>query len=157
MTTKEKQYRVGLISDTHGILQPRVVDLFAGCDRIIHAGDIDTPEILARLQRIAPVVAVRGNMDRGRWAGVLPLRDVVTVGEISVYVVHDIGDLDLEPVPADIEVVISGHTHNAQKKKLAGVLYINPGSAGMPRSGRPPGVALLHVNGCSVTARLIDL
>lgn len=158
MTKEQRQpHRVGVISDTHGILQPQVVDLFAGCDLIIHAGDIDIPEILTKLRRIAPVTAVRGNMDRGSWAGALPVADMVTVGDMSIYVLHDLANLNVDPRSADIQVLISGHTHKAEKKKEAGVLYVNPGSAGAPRSDRQPSVALLYINGQSIHARLVRL
>ncbi len=156
MMRKQDAYRIGVISDTHGILQPQVLDLFARCDQIIHAGDIDTPDLLTRLKQVAPVTAVRGNMDGGKWAAALPVHDIVTVGQVSIYVLHDVADLDLDPSAAGIQVVISGHTHRASRKKQGGVLYINPGSAGAPRSSRRPSVAVLSVNGPSVAAEFTE-
>jgi putative phosphoesterase len=152
-----KQHRVGIISDTHGILSAQIWEVFKTCDLIIHAGDIDRPELLTRLKEIAPVVAVRGNMDVGRWSVRLPPWDIVKIGQVSVYVIHDIADLDLGPDLPGIRVVISGHTHKPEKQKTNGVWYVNPGSAGAPRSGRRPSVALLHIKGDSVTAELIEL
>lgn len=149
-------YRVGVISDTHGVLRPQVIEAFRGCDLIIHAGDIDSPEVLAGLEALAPVTAVRGNMDAGSWATVLPRWDVVEIGAITAYVLHDVLDLDLEPLPSGIGVVISGHTHRAETRWKGGVLYVNPGSAGAPRLGRRPSVAVLHVKGASVSAELVE-
>jgi len=157
MTKQTSSHCVGIISDTHGILQPEVVGLFAGCDHIVHAGDIDTPEILTKLQRIAPVTAVRGNMDRGGWTVGLPVREMVTIGGTAIYALHDLADLDLDPSSADIQVVVSGHTHKAEKKERGGVLYINPGSAGAPKTGRRASVALLYINGPSFHAEVVRL
>ncbi len=148
---------IGIISDTHGILKSRVAEAFSACDLIIHAGDIDIPDVLKGLKAIAPVVAVRGNMDRGKWATKLPQTEVVEMGETIVYVLHDINKLDLDPAGAGISAVISGHTHQPCKEEKRGVLYLNPGSAGWPKSNCLPTVILMRVQGVSLIPEFIEL
>jgi putative phosphoesterase len=149
--------RIGVLSDTHGHLPAEVVLAFAGVDLILHAGDLDTPEVLARLRQIAPVVAVRGNMDRGPWARRLSPAETIGCGEIDIYMCHILHDMDLDPVAAGFAVVISGHTHRRTMQQRNGILFLNPGSASMPRGADPPSVALLTVSGARIAARFVDL
>jgi putative phosphoesterase len=149
--------RVGVISDTHGLLRPEALQALARCDRIIHAGDVGAPEILDRLRAIAPVATVRGNIDRGAWAEALPSDELVSVGETSLYVLHDVHDLDLDPVAAGIQAVISGHSHQPSIRHERGVLYLNPGSAGPRRFRLPVTLALLEISGRELQPRLITL
>ena len=128
---------LGLISDTHGLLRPEAVAALQGCDLLIHAGDVGKPEILDSLRRIAPVVAVRGNIDKGAWAEQLPLTATVQAGSRRIYLLHDVHDLDIDPAAAGIHMVVSGHSHKPGESERASVLYVNPGSAG-PRRFRLP-------------------
>ncbi|MDD5153192.1 MAG: metallophosphoesterase family protein [Desulfovibrionales bacterium] len=148
---------VGVISDTHGLLRPEVLKAFEGIDLIVHAGDIGPEEVLKALQEVAPVVAVRGNMDSLGWAGNLSKKEVVEVGEALLYVIHDVDELDLDPAAAGFSAVISGHSHRPCIEKQNGVLFLNPGSAGPCRSVLPASVALLRVEGKALGARLIAL
>ena len=125
---------IGLISDTHGLLRPEVAPALAGVDLILHAGDIDTAEVLEQLRSLAPVVAVRGNNDRGAWADAILEREVTRVGSVSIYMVHDLHDIGLSPVAAGFQVVVSGHTHRPLVEQRDGVLFVNPGSAGPRRA-----------------------
>ncbi|NQT09629.1 MAG: metallophosphoesterase family protein [Desulfobacteraceae bacterium] len=128
----KSNYLVGVISDTHGFLQPSAIKLFTDTDLIIHAGDIDKPAVLSSLQSIAPVVAVRGNMDKGTWAAELAETQVIKVGEVLVYVLHNLHILDINPVSAGFNAVISDHTHKPCVVNQKGVLFLNPGSATLP-------------------------
>ena len=136
--------RIGLISDTHGLLRKEAVEALRGSELIIHAGDVGKPEILEALRTIAPVVAVRGNVDTMEWAKVLLETAVVEAGEATIYVLHDLKALDLDPAASGFQIVVSGHSHQPGKKDRRGVLYINPGSAG-PRRFRLP-VTVAHLN-----------
>jgi putative phosphoesterase len=146
---------VGVISDTHGILPPEAVKAFEGAELIIHAGDIGKPEVLKALRAIAPVVAVRGNMDWGAWTRDLPETQLVTIGEVSLYVLHNSNKLDLEPAAAGLGAVISGHTHRPSVDDRNGVLFLNPGTAGS--SGSSGSVALLRIRGSYVDTQLVEL
>lgn len=148
---------VGLISDTHGSLRPEAVDALRGSDRIIHAGDVGDPAIIDRLQAIAPVTFVRGNIDREPWAAAWPETEVVEVGGVHLYVLHDLSALDLDPVAAGFAVVIYGHSHKPVCERKRGVLFVNPGSAGPRRFSLPISVGRLTVSGSDVEARLIEL
>lgn len=148
-------YLVGVISDTHGHLRPEGLKAFESADLIIHAGDIGKPAVLEALRRVAPVYAVRGNMDAGGWARELPERKVVEVGAVLIYVLHDLYDLDLDPAAAGFSAVISGHTHKPLIDRQGSVLFLNPGSAGPFRS--PATVALLHLRGSSLQAQVVEL
>jgi putative phosphoesterase len=148
-------YLVGVISDTHGFLRPGAVKALEDADLIIHAGDIGKPEILEALREVAPVFAVRGNMDWGEWTCDLPEREIVEIGEVLVYVLHDANQLDLEPAAAGFSAVISGHTHRPSIDKRNGVLFLNPGTAGPFRS--PASVALLHLRGSILEPQLVPL
>jgi hypothetical protein len=136
---------VGLISDTHGLLRPEAVRALEGSDLIIHAGDVGAPGILDALRAVAPVVAVRGNVDTGAWASVLPETAVAEIGGTSIYVLHDLNELDLDPAAAGFGVVVSGHSHQPASKQTAGVLFVNPGSAGRRRFKLPVTVARLDL------------
>jgi putative phosphoesterase len=148
---------VGVISDTHGLVRPEAVGALAGSELIIHAGDVGGPEVLEELGRIAPVVAVRGNNDRGAWAEALPEYDAVEVNGTFVYVLHDLKELDLVPSAAGFRVVVAGHSHRPLAEERRGVLYLNPGSAGPRRFKLPVTVARLKLNGADVSAEIINL
>ncbi|HXJ13438.1 MAG TPA: metallophosphoesterase family protein [Candidatus Limnocylindrales bacterium] len=138
--------RIGVISDTHGLLRPEALHALAGAQLIIHAGDVGAPEILTQLKGIAPVFAVRGNVDTQPWAQELPVTTVVETSGFHFYVLHNLRDLDLKPQAAGYDAVISGHTHQVQQRLDAGVLYLNPGSAGPRRFQLPVTLALLEVS-----------
>ena len=149
--------RIGLISDTHGLLRPEAIRFLSGSQLIIHCGDICGPEILTELRRIAPVTAVRGNNDKGPWAGNLAEYELVAIGAIHAYVIHDLSQMDIEPASAGVGVVLSGHSHKPYIERRDRVLYVNPGSAGPRRFKLPISAAELIVEGDIVTARLFDL
>jgi putative phosphoesterase len=149
--------RVGLISDTHGLLRPEAKAFLQGSDYIVHAGDIGDPGILEELWAIAPVTAVRGNNDRGWWAERLSETEFLRVGEVFVYVVHDLAELDIDPAAAGVRVVVSGHSHKPTVEARGGVLYVNPGSAGPRRFKLPIAIGELTVTGSSVSARTVEL
>ena len=152
-----KSKMIGVISDTHGLLRAQVVAALEGVDTIIHAGDIGTLEVLQALQQVAPVVAVRGNMDGYGWAQDLPETEMVALGEVYIYVLHDLYRLDIDPQASGVQAVISGHTHMPAAETKGGVLYLNPGSAGYRRHNRPTTIARLHVNGKTVKPEFIHL
>ena len=136
---------VGVISDTHGLLRPEALAALAGVDLIIHAGDIGDPEIIDALRQIAPVHAIRGNVDRGFWADEFSPTEIVEVDSQSLYVLHDLHELDLDPAAAGFRVVISGHTHDPVVKEQHGVVYLNPGSAGPRRFKLPISLARMTI------------
>ena len=148
---------IGLISDTHGLLRPEAVAALTGSDFIIHAGDIGSPEVLEGLARVAPVTAIRGNVDRGDWASEIPLTEVLEAGGMYLYVVHDIAELDLDPAAAGFQAVVSGHSHQPAAREKDGVLYINPGSAGPRRFSLPVAVARLTIADGQIASELIAL
>lgn len=148
---------VGVISDTHGLVRPEAVDALRRVDLILHAGDVGNPEVLEALKGIAPVVAVRGNNDRGEWAEGLPAREAVGVGAVSIYMLHDLKEIGISPREAGFRVVVSGHSHKPSVEERNGVLYVNPGSAGPRRFSLPVSVALLRVAGGEVQAQTIEL
>lgn len=148
---------VGVISDTHGLLRPAAVEALRGVDRIVHAGDVGDPGILERLEEVAPVEAVRGNVDRGRWALRLPETVLVEVGGRSLYALHRREALDLRPEAAGFDAVIYGHTHRPELEWRDGVLYLNPGSAGPARADRPVCLALLRVGPETLEVERIEL
>ncbi len=150
-------YTIGIISDTHGIVPPAVLRLFQNVDMIIHAGDLDHSQVLEKLTRLAPVKAVKGNMDQGSWTEVLPVFEVIRVAQQTIGVLHDLQMLDLNAVGADLQVIISGHTHQAAIQRQNGILYLNPGSAAQPRYGQPPSVAQLTLQDGQFQARIISL
>jgi hypothetical protein len=149
--------RVGVISDTHGLLRPAAFAFLRGCDRIIHGGDIGDEGILRELAELAPVTAVRGNNDKGAWAEALPEWELLQVGEVRIHVLHDLALLDIEPAAAGVRVVVSGHSHRPSLEERGGVLYLNPGSSGPRRFKLPVAVAELSVNGGEVRGRIVEL
>ena len=149
--------RIGVISDTHGLLRPEAAELFGGVDHIIHAGDIGSPEVIAGLRRIAPTTAIRGNVDTGAWAAGYPDTDLVRLGGRLIHVLHNLRDLDFDPAAAGIDVVISGHSHRPKIETIGGVLYLNPGSAGPRRFTLPIAVATLALTGNGIEARIHEL
>jgi uncharacterized protein len=149
--------RLGIISDTHGLLRPEAVEFLRGCEHIVHGGDIGTPEVLAQLAAIAPVTAVRGNNDKGAWADAIPETERFEFHGTFIYAIHDLAQLDIEPASAGVGVVISGHSHKPVIEHRDGVVYVNPGSAGPRRFRLPVAVAELVVNGGAVNARIVEL
>jgi putative phosphoesterase len=146
-----------VISDTHGLLRPEAVAALHGVERIVHAGDIGSADVLIALERIAPVSAVRGNNDRDAWAAEIPATEVVEVGQVSLYVLHDLHELELGPRAAGFAAVIAGHSHQPRLEERDGVLYLNPGSAGPRRFKLPISLARLTVSGSRVRAELLTL
>ena len=148
---------VGVISDTHGIVRPEAMNALKDSDLILHAGDVGTPDVLKQLRAIAPTIAVRGNVDRDAWAQSLPLTEIVEVGEVRIYVLHDLSDFDLDPRAAELAVVVSGHSHRPTAEVRGGVLFLNPGSAGPRRFSLPLTIAKLRVIGKSLSHEFIEL
>jgi putative phosphoesterase len=148
---------IGLISDTHGLLREEALEALRGSELIIHAGDVGKPEILEELRTIAPVVAVRGNVDSEPWAQALPETAVVEAGSVLIYILHDVKTLDLNAASAGFHIVVSGHSHKPGKTERDGVLYINPGSAGPRRFQLPVTVALLRVDRTPYGVEFVDL
>jgi putative phosphoesterase len=149
--------RIGLISDTHGLLRKEAVEALRGSELIIHAGDVGKPEILEELKKIAPVVAVRGNVDTEPWAQALPETTVAEAGATMIYVLHDVKALDLNPAPAGFHIVVSGHSHKPGTVERDGVLYVNPGSAGPRRFQLPVTVAHLNLARTPYEVEFVDL
>ncbi|MBW8758884.1 MAG: metallophosphoesterase family protein [Burkholderiales bacterium] len=148
--------RIGLISDTHGLLRSEAVDVLRGSDFIVHAGDIGE-NVLEPLSTIAPVTAVRGNNDRAAWAERLSETEQLRFGEITLHVLHDLAQLAIDPNAAGVDVVVSGHSHRPKIERRSGVLYVNPGSAGPVRFSLPVSVALMQVTGRDVEVRIVEL
>jgi putative phosphoesterase len=148
---------VGVISDTHGLMRPEALAALAGVDRIVHAGDIGARAVLAALEAIAPVTAVRGNNDREDWARDVPEVVSVVVGGVKLHVLHDLKELALDPAAAGIGVVIAGHSHRPLAEVRDGVLYLNPGSAGPRRFKLPVTIARLTIRGGAVTGEIVQL
>jgi putative phosphoesterase len=148
---------IGLISDTHGLLRPQALAALAGSDLIIHAGDVGDPEILEKLKTIAPVFAVRGNIDTEPWAKALPETEVVEAGDATICVLHDVKALDLDPAAAGFHIVVSGHSHKPARAERGGVLFLNPGSAGPRRFDLPVTVALLRLEEIPWGVEFVDL
>ncbi|MDM0046841.1 metallophosphoesterase family protein [Variovorax dokdonensis] len=146
--------RIGLISDTHGLLRPQAIDFLRGCAHIVHGGDIGTPEVLAQLEEIAPVTAVRGNNDRADWATHIPETEYLQIGDVFLYAIHDLALIDIDPAGAGVQVVMSGHTHQPLIEQRGGVLFVNPGSAGPRRFRLPICAGELIVDGKNVSARI---
>ena len=148
---------VGVIADTHGLLRPEVFPAFASVEHILHAGDIGDPAILKRLQEIAPVVAIRGNIDRSGPCAALPSEEYVTLGSVNLYMLHDVHALALDPDAAGVQAVLFGHSHKPLIEHRKGVLFFNPGSAGPRRFSLPITVGLLHIDGGSMHAEHVNL
>jgi uncharacterized protein len=148
---------IGVISDTHGLLRPEALAALRGAEHIIHAGDIGASSVLASLAEIAPVTAVRGNNDKGAWAGQIPATAVFEAEGLAIYVLHDLAALDLDPAAGGFAVVVAGHSHQPSQVERNGVLFFNPGSAGPRRFRLPICVGRLHVGNGAVRAELVDL
>jgi len=148
---------VGVIADTHGLLPPTSIKFLKGVDLIIHAGDVGKTEVLDKLRVMAPVVAVRGNMDVTGDLAELPETEVVEIGSVLLYVIHDLYKLDIAPEEAGFDAVISGHLHYPSVDEKKGVLFLNPGSAAQPRRNYPASLALLHVQVNSIKARIVEI
>lgn len=148
---------IGIISDTHGLVRPQAIEALDGVELILHAGDVGNQQVLDHLNAIAPVVAVRGNNDKGEWAHALPDWEVVEVGKVSIYILHDIKEIDISPSGAGFRVVVSGHSHKPSIEEHRGVLYINPGSAGPRRFTLPVSLAHVQVAGEKVHANIVEL
>jgi uncharacterized protein len=148
---------LGLISDTHGWLREEAVRALRGSDLILHAGDVGAPEILDTLKTIAPVVAVRGNVDTDKWGQTLPFTEIIQVGSVMIYMLHILQDLDVNPAAAGFRIVVSGHSHKPGQTEKDGVFYINPGSAGPRRFYLPVTVARLDLEVRPWTVEFIDL
>lgn len=156
-TNHTKASRIGLISDTHNLVRPEALAYLAGCDAIIHAGDICNQAVLDALTQIAPVTAVRGNNDVGEWAASLPTHAKLTVQQVTILVVHDIADVGADPRGEGIRVVITGHSHEPLISERDGVLYVNPGSAGPRRFKLPISAGILIVDGTQASATFDSL
>lgn len=153
----ETPITIGVISDTHGLLRPQAIEALRRSDRILHAGDVGAPEILEALNQIAPVTAIRGNVDTGPWASTLPLTEVVEINGVSIYMLHDLSQLDLKPQAAGFRVVVYGHSHKPKIEEKNSVLYFNPGSAGPRRFSLPVSVGRLTIADGEVRAELVEL
>ncbi len=149
--------RIGLVSDTHGLLRPEALAFLAGSDHIVHGGDIGGPEILERLAQLAPLTVVRGNNDTAAWAETLPETATLELGGVRLLAIHDLKALLIDPHAAGVRVVVSGHSHKPACNERDGVLYVNPGSAGKRRFSLPIAAAELLVDGGRVEARLVTL
>jgi putative phosphoesterase len=150
-------YSIGVISDTHGRIPSGIPNDFKGVDLIIHAGDIGEQAVLDKLSKIAPVAAVRGNMDFGKWTRRLPETEVIEIGQIILYVLHIANRLDADPVKTGFKAVISGHTHRPDLSEKDGVMFINPGSASYPKFGHPASAALIQIKGNDLSVNFIRL
>ena len=148
--------RIGVISDTHGLMRPEALAALAGCELIVHGGDVGGREVLAALAKIAPVRAVRGNNDTGAWARALPATERIEVAGRVLYVIHDVKELDVDPAAAGIDVVIAGHSHRPRNETVDGVLFFNPGSAGPRRFSLPITVGRIDV-GRRLSAKIVTL
>ncbi len=150
-------FRIGVMSDTHGLLRSEVLKEFRGVDHILHAGDIGSPMVLDGLRNIAPVTAVRGNVDVDEWARALPVTAAVELGGVHFYLIHNLQDLDLDPSAAGFGVVICGHSHRSRLQWERGVLYFNPGAAGPRRFRLPVSFGMLTICGNEISSRLITI
>lgn len=148
---------IGVISDTHGLLRPEALTALRSSEHVIHAGDIGAPEIIPELERIAPVTAIRGNVDREPWTNRFPETEVVELGGLQFYIIHDLNALDLNPRAAGFAAVISGHSHQPKQELKDGVLYFNPGSAGPRRFRLPVSIGMLEISGSKITGKIIEL
>jgi putative phosphoesterase len=149
--------RIGLISDTHGLLRPEAISFLQGCDCIVHGGDIGGQNILEALSALAPVTAVRGNNDQGSWAGHLRQDELLQFEDVFIYIIHDLAELGIDPIAAGVRVVVSGHSHAPLISERDGVLFVNPGSSGPRRFKLPISIGELVVDGNSVSARVVEL
>jgi uncharacterized protein len=149
--------KIGVISDTHGLLRPEALASLRDSQRILHAGDVGSPEVLDALRRIAPVTVVRGNVDRGPWCAALPESEAVETSGVWIYLLHDLARLDLNPKAAGFGMVVYGHSHQPKMEEKEGVLYFNPGSAGPRRFRLPVSVGRVEIHAGHLSAELILL
>ena len=149
--------RIGIISDTHGLLRPEAIEQLAGSDHIIHAGDIGDPEVIEGLRRIAPTTAIRGNIDVGTWAKDYPDTQLVVLGGRAFYVLHNLKEIDVDPAASGFNIVVSGHSHRPRIETKAGVLYVNPGSAGPRRFKLPIALALLTISNRTIVPEIMEI
>ena len=147
---------IGVISDTHGLMRPEALEALAGSELIVHAGDVGKMEVIAALEAIAPVISIKGNVDRGE-TDHLPDTETVEFGGLKIYVLHDLKDMDIDPVKLGYDIVISGHSHKPAVSEGDGVLYLNPGAAGQRRFKLPISVAQLRLVDGKATAEVIEL
>jgi putative phosphoesterase len=152
-----KELRVGVLSDTHGLLRTEARAFLVGCDYIIHAGDIGSAEILEDLASLAPLIAVRGNNDKQPWASHLAESELVRLGGAFVYMIHDLAQLQIEPSQAGVQAVVSGHSHKPKIFERDGVAYVNPGSCGPRRFSLPISIGEIRIDGSKIRARIIAL
>jgi uncharacterized protein len=157
VTRTENPIVLGVISDTHGLLRPEALQALRGSEHIIHAGDVGAPEILEQLATIAPVTAIRGNVDKAAWARNLAEIEVVELAGISIYVLHDLAQLDLKPEAAGFTVVISGHSHVPKQETKNGVFYLNPGSAGPRRFKLPVTLGIMLIEAGEAQVEIVRL
>jgi uncharacterized protein len=148
---------IGLISDTHGLIRPQAIEALQGVELIIHAGDIGKPEVLSVLKHVAPVAAIKGNIDSGAWAKLLPDTKLVKTGGTRLFIIHNVRELDCDPVARGFQVVVSGHSHKPSVSTRGGVLFVNPGSAGPRRFKLPVAVGKLLIEGNRLNAEIIEL
>ena len=149
--------RIGVISDTHGLLRPEALAALSGCERIIHAGDIGKPEVLDALRALAPLDAIRGNVDSGDWAASVPEHLDLEIGGLRIHVTHDVKAMGIDPIAARVDVVIAGHSHQPKIEEVDAVIYLNPGSAGRRRFKLPVSLALLDIEDGQPRAQLVTL
>jgi putative phosphoesterase len=149
--------RIGLISDTHGLLRPEALVFLKGCDHIVHGGDIGDASILETLRAVAPVTAVRGNNDTAAWADAVQETELIELGGVRVYALHDLAKLDIDPAAERIRIVVSGHSHRPAVEERGGVFYVNPGSAGPRRFKLPISAAEIRIDAGIVTPRIVGL
>lgn len=154
---RSRALRVGVLSDTHGLLRPEARAFLVGCDYIIHGGDVGSAAVLDDIGAIAPLTAVKGNIDKGSWARRLRETELIRLGDVFAYVIHDVSLLDIEPQAAQVSVVVSGHSHVPKIQERDGVLYVNPGSCGPRRFRLPISIAEISISGTQVTARTVEL
>ncbi len=157
LADRRAPYLVGLISDTHGLMRAQALDALLGSKLILHAGDIGDAAVLKSLAAIAPVRAVRGNNDKGKWVANIPATDALAIGAHSIYLLHNLAELDLDPIAAGFTVIVYGHSHRPLVEQREGILFVNPGSAGPRRFSLPVTVARLSICGRRCEAKLIQL
>jgi putative phosphoesterase len=154
---KASHAQIGVISDTHGLVRPEVRRAFDGVELILHAGDVGNAEVLKELRSIARLIVVRGNNDKGLWAKAIPETEVVRIGRVGIYILHNLNEIEGDPADRNCQVVISGHSHRPSMERCGGVLFLNPGSAGPRRFKLPTTVARLTIAGATVKGEIIDL
>ena len=148
---------IGVLSDTHGLLRAEALDILHGSDHIIHAGDVGSPEILTHLSKIATVTAIRGNIDKGAWTNSIPATNVLEIAGVTIYILHDLNQLDLKPEAGGFHAVIYGHSHVPKQEWKNGVLYFNPGSAGPKRFKLPVSLGRLHIANGKIEPELVEI